>query len=177
MLFRSRSADQIAHPVKPLSAGLMASGGVPRGEALGTFTYNLDLRGGLAGVMPPAKPTFNFGYRHTLPRELSNLAVLGPASGFAGLGEGAGRIIELNISVGQGLAIASTLALLQRIPLAAVDPHQVAQQMPPGFAPYGRPSGSTGMQLLLGRLRYALEAWWPRLAPPPAPEAGRWQAS
>lgn len=159
-----RSADQIAHPVRPLSADRMAAGGVPRWEALGTFSYNLDLRGGLAGVMPPAKPTFNFGYRHTLPREVSNLAVLGPASGFAGLGEGAGRIIELNISVGQGLAIASTLAQMGRIPLAAVDPHQVALQMPPGFTPYGRPSGSTGIRLLLGRLRYALEGWWPRRA-------------
>lgn len=167
-----RSADQIAHPIRPLSAGLMARGGVPRWEALGTFTYDLDLRGGLVGVVAPARPTFNFGYRHTLPRELSNLAVLGPASGFAGLGEGAGRIIELNISVGQGLAIASTLALLKGIPLAAVDPHQVAQLMPPGFTPYGRPSGSTGLQLLLTRARYLLEGRWPkRQAHPPAAAA------
>lgn len=160
-----RSADQLAHPVRPLTAGLMARGGVPRWEALGTFTYYLDLRGGFVGVVPPAKPTFNFGYRHTLPLELSNLAVLGPAGGFGGLGEGAGRIIELNISVGQGLAIASSLALLDRIPLPAVDPLRVARLMPPGYPPYGRPSGSTGLQLLLGRLRYLLEGWWPR---PPA---------
>ena len=35
------------------------------------------------------------------------LAVLGPAGGFGALGEGAGRILELNVSVGQGLAIAA----------------------------------------------------------------------
>ena len=157
-----RSADQIAHPRMALSAGLMARGGVPRPEALGTFSYHLDFRGGISAYVPPAKPTFNFGYRHTLPREVSNLAVLGPASGFGGLGQGAGRIIELNISVGQGLAIASALALAGRIPLAAVDPREVARLMPAGFAPYGRPSGSTAFSLLLGRLVYRVESWFPR---------------
>lgn len=157
-----RSADQIAHPRMALSAGLMARGGVARQEALGTFTYHLDFRGGISQFVPPAKPTFNFGYRHTLPREVSNLAVLGPASGFGGLGEGAGRIIELNISVGQGLAIASALALGRHIPLAAVDPREVARLMPAGFTPYGRPSGSTAFSLFLGRLLYRLETWFPR---------------
>jgi len=157
-----RSADQIAHPHTALSAGLMARGGVRRPEALGTFTYYLDFRGGISAFVPPAKPTFNFGYRHTLPREVSNLAVLGPASGFGGLGEGAGRIIELNISVGQGLAIASAVALLRHVPLAAVDPREVAQLMPAGFAPYGRPSGSTAFSLFLGRFLYQLESWFPR---------------
>lgn len=147
-----RSAEQIAHPLEPLSAERMAAGGVPRREALGTFTYALDFRGSLAGWLPKAKPTFNFGYRHTLPREISNLAVLGPASGFAGLGAGAGRIIELNVSVGQGLAIASTLALQHRISLAAVDPQRVARQMPPGDRPYGRPATATALQL-----------WWRHL--------------
>ena len=160
-----RSADQIAHPIEALSADLMARGGVPRDRALGTFTYYLDFRGGISAFMPPSKPTFNFGYRHTLPREVSNLAVLGPASGFGGLGAGAGRIIELNISVGQGLAIASAVALARRIPLAHVDGHEVAQLMPAGFGPYGRPSGSTAFNLLIGRLLYLLEtrveSWFP----------------
>ena len=161
-----RSADQIAQPLQALSAELMARGGVPRQEALGTFTYYLDFRGGISAYMPPSKPTFNFGYRHTLPRQIANLAVLGPASGFAGLGQGAGRIIELNISVGQGLAIAAALALARQLPLAAVDPREVAALMPAGFGPYGRPSGSTAFNLLLGRLLYLvearLEAWFPR---------------
>lgn len=156
-----RSADQIAHPWEPLSAATMAGGGVRRAEALGTFTYSLDFRGGLGVFVPPAKPTFNFGYRHTLPREIGNLAVLGPASGFAGVGEGAGRIIELNISVGQGLAIATALALGQGIPLARVEAEQVAQLMPAGYPPYGRPSGSTALRLLLNQLRYRLDAYLP----------------
>jgi len=158
-----RSADQIAHPLMALSAGLMARGGVPREQALGTFTYYLDFRGGLSQFVPPAKPTFNFGYRHTLPREVSNLAVLGPASGFGGLGVGAGRIIELNISVGQGLAIAAAVARARGVSIASVDPRKVAQLMPPGFTPYGRPSGSTAFNLFLGRLHYTLAGWWPRL--------------
>jgi hypothetical protein len=96
---------------------------------------------------------------------VSNLAVLGPASGFGGLGVGAGRIIELNISVGQGLAIASAVALARRIPLARVDGRAVAQLMPSGFGPYGRPSGSTAFNLFIGRLLYLLEtrveSWFP----------------
>lgn len=95
---------------------------MPAAEALGTFTYSLDFRGGLSRFVPPARPTFNFGYRHTLPRELANLAVLGPAAGYGGLGEGAGRIIELNISVGQGLVTAIALAWPQPLRPAAAPP-------------------------------------------------------
>ena len=147
-----RSADEIAHPVQVLSATRMAQGGVPAAEALGTFTYPLDFRGGLSRFVTPARPTFNFGYRHTLPRESTNLAVLGPAAGYGGLGEGAGRIIELNISVGQGLAAAIALAWPGQIPLAAVDPAAVAAQRPAGYEPYGRPSQRTLLRVLLDRL-------------------------
>jgi hypothetical protein len=152
-----RSSEQIAHPVELLSAERMAEGGVPRREALGTFTYFLDVRGGLAEAIAPLKPTFNFGYRHTLPREIDNLAVLGPSAGFGGLGVGAGRIIELNISVGQGVAIASALALARQVPLAALKPREVASWMPPGYRPYGRPAGATPLDLLLARVLYVLD--------------------
>ena len=147
-----RSADEIAHSVQPLSAIQMAQGGVAAAQALGTFTYPLDFRGGLSRFVPPARPTFNFGYRHTLPREVSNLAVLGPAAGYGGLGEGAGRIIELNISVGQGLATAIALAVKQQLPLAAVDPVTVAALRPPGYNAYGRPSQRTLLRVVLDRL-------------------------
>jgi hypothetical protein len=43
-----------------------------------------------------------------------------------------------------------------------VDPREVARLMPAGFAPYGRPSGSTAFSLFLGRLLYQLESWFPR---------------
>ena len=151
-----RSADEIAHPLQPLSAMQMAQGGVRAAEALGTFTYPLDFRGGLSRFVPPARPTFNFGYRHTLPREVVNLAVLGPAAGYGGIGEGAGRIIELNISVGQGVAAATALAWQRQIPLAAVDPKAVASLRPAGYAPYGRPFQRTMIRVLIDRLDAAL---------------------
>jgi hypothetical protein len=157
-----RSADQIAHPLEALSADVMAEGGVPRDQALGTFTYNLDFRGVPAEFIPRARPTFNFGYRHTVPEGISNLAVLGPSSGYGGLGEGAGRIIELNVSVGQGLAIASALALHQRSALAAIDPRKVSSLMPAGTVPYGRATGSTLVNLFLRRVLYRLDPWLPR---------------
>lgn len=177
-----RSTDQIAHPLEPLSAARMAQGGVDVSEALGTFTYPLDFRGLISDLLPRARPTFNFGYRHTLPRERDNLAVLGPSSGYGGLGAGAGRIIELNISVGQGLAIASALALEQGLPLAAVPPDRVAQAMPPGHAPYGRPSRQTALQLLLRQVEELLEPLSARedqllrgfRAPPQGPWNRRW---
>ncbi|MFZ0406517.1 MAG: FAD-dependent oxidoreductase [Cyanobium sp.] len=162
-----RSADEIAHPVQALSATRMAQGGVPAAEALGTFTYPLDFRGGLSRFVPPARPTFNFGYRHTLPRELANLAVLGPAAGYGGLGEGAGRIIELNISVGQGLAAAIALAWQRQIPLAAVDPQAVASLRPPGYDPYGRPSQRTLLRVLLDRFEALLLQLLHRPSGPP----------
>lgn len=158
-----RSADQIAHPRRALNVEAMALGGVRAPEALGTFTYALDLRGGLPGIdlAPMARPTFNFGYGHTLPRELRNLAVLGPASGFGGLAAGAGRIVELNVSVGQGLAIAAARALQApgalRGSLPEVDPRLVASRMPGRIAPYGRPTSGTLLEVLLRRLRDGLD--------------------
>lgn len=166
-----RSADQLAHPVAVLGEMEMANGGVPHNQALGTFSYFLDFRGGLKGIPGFPKPTFNFGYRHTLPRDLDNLAVLGPAAGYGGLGGGAGRILELNISIGQGLAIASGLALADGMPLAAIDPVRVAQLMPPGFIAYGRPSNATRVHLLLGRLRFVLDGLWRRQ------DDGYWEGS
>ena len=157
-----RSADQLANPVAVLGETEMANGGVPHNQALGTFSYFLDFRGGIKGIAGFPKPTFNFGYRHTLPRELDNLAVLGPAAGYGGLGGGAGRILELNISIGQGLAIASALALADGMPLAAIDPVRVAKYMPPGFTAYGRPSNATRLHLVVARLRYVLDGLWRR---------------
>ncbi|WP_094555395.1 FAD-dependent oxidoreductase [Synechococcus sp. 1G10] len=155
-----RSADQIALPAQSLGVGQMAVGGVDRSEALGTFTYPLDFRGDASRLLPKARPTFNFGYRHTLPREIDNLAVLGPAAGYAGPGEGIGRIVEFNVSVGQGLAIATALALVRHQPLAALDPREVARLMPGGVVPYGRPSGATALQLLLDQMSYRLQLLW-----------------
>lgn len=161
-----RSAEQIAHPWRALNATTMALGGVPAREALGTFTYALDLRGGVPGVYLPVRgrPTFNFGYGHTLPKEIRNLAVLGPSAGFAGLGAGAGRIIELNVSVGQGLAIAAARSLQASGPgfasLRDVDRELVAHAMPVRITPYGRPTGGSLIEILQRRLQDLVDAWF-----------------
>jgi len=161
-----RSSNQIAHPVQALNATAMALGGVPASAALGTFTYALDLRGGVPGVYLPVhgRPTFNFGYGHTLPQEVCNLAVLGPAGGFGGLGAGVGRIIELNVSVGQGLAIAAAQALQARGPrfgsLRDVDPTLVAHRMPGRVTPYGRPTSGSLLEILHRRLQDWLDVWF-----------------
>ncbi len=149
-----RSTDQIANPVEELSATQMTKGGVPAAEALGTFSYHLDVRGGIKGLGARAAtagiksinfqymPTFNYGFRHTLPKDRENLAVLGPAAGYGGLGEAAGRIVEFNVSVGEGLAIAVAKAITERRSLHSIQHREVRQAL--GFTPtvYGRPTAS-----------------------------------
>jgi len=156
-----RSTDQIAHPVEELSSTLMTEGGIPSNQALGTFSYHLDVRGGIAGLGIRASnlgiknidfhymPTFNYGFRHTLPQERENLAVLGPTSGFGGLGEAAGRIVEFNVSVGEGLAIAVSKAIIQQRSLSQISNLEVRQAL--GYTPtiYGRATKSFHTVFLL----------------------------
>jgi len=136
-----RNAGQIAHPVDELSATLMAAGGINAQEALGTFGYHLDDRGGIEGLDEQVNdsvlrlfdfnqmPVFNYGFRHTLPKERNNLAVLGPASGFGGLGTTAGRIVELNVSVGEGLAIAIAKSAAEGRSLQTITNFEVRQAL------------------------------------------------
>ncbi len=145
-----RNAGQIARSLDDLTATKMTEGGVKSEEALGTFSYFLDIRGGIAGLQEKVskerlenihqayKPTFNYGFRHTLPLERENLAVLGPASGFGGLGKGAGRIVELNVSVGEGLAIAVARAIAQQRSLHSISNQEVRQAMSYTPVTYGR---------------------------------------
>lgn len=149
-----RSTEQIANPVEELSSTRMTEGGVPAAEAMGTFSYHLDVRGGIKGLGTRAAsagikdidfqymPTFNYGFRHTLPKERENLAVLSPASGFGGLGEAAGRIVEFNVSVGQGLGIAVAQAIAEKRSLHTITHREVRQSL--GYTPdvYGRPTQS-----------------------------------
>ncbi len=144
-----RSAGQIAHPIDELSATLMAAGGVPTDEALGTFGYHLDDRGGIDGLDERVNntalrmfdfeqmPVFNYGFRHTLPQEKENLAVLGPASGFGGLGTTAGRIVEFNVSVGDGLAVAIAQSIADDRSLQSITNQEVRQAMSTQPTVYG----------------------------------------
>ena len=140
-----RNAGQIANPIDELSATLMAAGGVPPEEALGTFGYHLDDRGGIDGLDERVgetalrlfdfdqMPVFNYGFRHTLPLEKENLAVLGPASGFGGLGTTAGRIVEFNVSVGEGLAVAIAKSLNEDRSLHSITNNNVRRSL--GYRP------------------------------------------
>ena len=136
-----RNAGQIANSVDELSATLMAAGGLPENEAIGTFGYHLDDRGGIEGLEDKVDttvlrlfnfehmPVFNYGFRHTLPLEKENLSVLGPASGFGGLGTTAGRIVEFNVSVGEGLAIAIADAMTEERSLHSITNQEIRRDL------------------------------------------------
>jgi hypothetical protein len=118
-----RHAGNVADVVEPLSGAQMLAGGVRSAEALGTFGYAFDVRGGIAGIgqrisqigleqVRFQEPLFNVGIRHAIVRSVGNLAVVSPASGFTGFASSAGRIVEFNVGVGQGVGIACCLAFL-----------------------------------------------------------------
>lgn len=126
-----RHAGNVTSVVEPLTGAMMLKGGVSPQEALGTFAYHFDVRGGIPGIgiraaekgftsvsFPP--PTFNIGIRHAQIQDVPNLGVVSPASGFKGFAPAAGRIVEFNSAVGQGLGIAAIIALLSGRNLADV---------------------------------------------------------
>jgi hypothetical protein len=127
-----RHAGNVTGVVDPLTGAEMLSGGVPANEALGTFSYHLDVRGGIHGLGAKAAnkgiksisfftpPTFNIGIRHAVIKDTPNLAVISPGSGFYGYACAAGRIVEYNVGVGQGVGIAASLAIISDRNLADV---------------------------------------------------------
>jgi hypothetical protein len=131
-----RHAGNVADVVEPLSGAQMLAGGVPAAEALGTFGYAFDVRGGIAGIAQVASqqginslqfrsPLFNIGIRHAIVRSVPNLAVISPASGFTGFASSAGRIVEFNVGVAQGVGIACSLALRSGKTLADISNRDV----------------------------------------------------
>lgn len=126
-----RHAGNVTGVIEPLTGSKMLMGGVSPLEALGTFSYHFDVRGGIPGIGVKAnaqgftsvsfdKPVFNIGIQHALIKNVPNLAVISPASGFEGFACCAGRIVEFNSAVGQGVGIASIIALLSGKNLATV---------------------------------------------------------
>lgn len=136
-----RHAGNILNAVSPLSGAQMLAGGVPDGEALGTFGYHFDVRGGIDGLGQKAiakgyqsisvheKPIFNIGIRHAQLRDPANLAVVSPGSGFEGYASSAGRIVEYNVGVAQGLGVAAALAQVQGRQLGEVSNAEVRSQL------------------------------------------------
>jgi hypothetical protein len=158
-----RHAGNIQGVVEPLSGSRMLAGGVPANEALATFSYHLDVRGGIEGLGTRASsmgagninfhipPMFNVGIRHALVRDVPNLAVISPASGFDGYACAAGRIVEFNAAVGQGVGIAAAIALLSNRTLASVTNQEVRQVLvQTGQLPriYGQPNMVESNRLL-----------------------------
>ncbi|NMG08501.1 FAD-dependent oxidoreductase [Brasilonema sp. UFV-L1] len=132
-----RHAGNITGAVNPLSGSQMLTGGVPPTEALGTFGYHFDIRGGINGLDERAAfkgfnnlaylnpPLFNIGIQHALMKNVPNLAVISPASGFVGYASSAGRIVEFNCGVGQGVGIAAGIAIAAARNLADISNTQV----------------------------------------------------
>ncbi|MBD2020694.1 FAD-dependent oxidoreductase [Leptolyngbya sp. FACHB-36] len=134
-----RHAGNILDVMEPLSGAEMLAGGVPASEAIATFGYHLDVRGGITGLGAKASgmgigsisfhapPLFNVGIHHAQVRSVPNLAVISPGSGFEGYACAAGRIVEFNVAVGQGIGIAASLAIETNRPIAAVSNVEVRQ--------------------------------------------------
>lgn len=131
-----RHAGNVIGVVRPLSGVMMLRGGVSSREAFGTFSYHFDVRGGIDGIgeraasqnqslIPFSKPVFNIGMQHALVKNVPNLAVVSPASGFIGLAASVGRIVEFNVAVGQGLGIAAIIALLENRNFAQISNTEV----------------------------------------------------
>ena len=132
-----RHVGNVTGAVTPLTGAQMLAGGIPENEALGTFGYHFDIRGGIKGmgqrivekgieqIELHLPPLFNFGIQHALIRNTPNLAVISPASGFEGFASSAGRIVEFNCGVGQGVGIAIAIALSEKRTLAGVSNQEV----------------------------------------------------
>ncbi len=131
-----RHAGNISNPVQPLSGTQMMGGGVPAGEALATFGYRFDIRGGIKSLGDRAaglgfddlsfdQPLFNVGLRHAQLEDVPNLAVVSPASGFRGFAASAGRIVEHNAGVAEGIGIAAILALQSDRNIAEIENAEV----------------------------------------------------
>jgi hypothetical protein len=131
-----RHAGTVVGAVDPLSGAQMVAGGVPNSQAIGTFGYAFDTRGGINGLWKRAadvgvkkfafkSPLLNVGMRHALLKPVPNLAVISPASGFEGCASAVGRIIEFNVAVAQGVGIAAAIAQLSGRSLAEISNEDV----------------------------------------------------
>ena len=122
---------------KTLSGSDMLRNSLSASEALGTFGYHFDVRGGIEGLgaaiehlsisLKFAQPLFNYGIDHTKLKAFRNTAVVSPASGFTGLAASAGRIVEFNVGVGQSVGIAIATALSNRQDLYDVSNREIHQ--------------------------------------------------
>ncbi|MBX2860295.1 MAG: FAD-dependent oxidoreductase [Vampirovibrio sp.] len=123
------------HTRHVMTAREMITGGVAKEEAIGAFSYWLDLRGvngwqQLCGDKLP-KPIFNVGLdvgRCKEP-ELANFAIVSRAAGYSPLGQGAGRIVQHNALLGEGIGIAAAMAVETQSGLLNIQAQEVYKIM------------------------------------------------
>jgi hypothetical protein len=112
---------------KTMTANSMLQGGVVPDQAIGSFSYWLDLRGVTLGQyynqanLP--KPMANIGLEVALAphNKPNNLAFLGRSAGYSPLAQGAGRIVQHNSLLGEAVGLAATLALSHTCAMADVE--------------------------------------------------------
>ena len=118
---------------QPMTAELAVRGGVLADEAIGTYSYWLDLRGIVFSEHFPGevlpKPVFNVGLGAALPanNHPGNFAVIGRSAGYSPLGQGACRIVQHNAMLGEAVGIAAALATQQQVPLNVISAGAIRQ--------------------------------------------------
>ncbi|WP_373533146.1 FAD-dependent oxidoreductase [Vampirovibrio sp.] len=113
-----------------MTARKAIEGGVPPEKSIGTFSYWLDLRGTQLWKLYPGehlpKPVFNVGLDVVLPYVsphapcVQNFAFVSRSAGYSPIGQGAGRIVQHNALLGEGVGIAAALAIRHQKPLADI---------------------------------------------------------
>jgi hypothetical protein len=111
------------HSDNMLSAQQLFSGGVNAEDAIGTFSYWVDLRGIQWCEFFPneaelPKPVFNVGIAQCFPKPTSdkhfnNLAVISRSAGYGPIAQGPCRIIQHQAMVGEAMAILAVAAIQQ----------------------------------------------------------------
>lgn len=118
---------------KNMTAERAIRGGVSPEEAIGTFSYWLDLRGTLLWKIYPGehlpKPVFNVGMNVAFPPDtlLDNLAFIGRAAGYSPIGQGAGRIVQHNAMLGEAVGIAAAMATAKGCRMTDIAPADVRE--------------------------------------------------
>ncbi len=122
------------HMRRMLSTVDLLQGGVPPEEAIGTFSYWVDLRGvSLQQAWPNEpvlpKPTFNVGLQAHLSPKADNMALVSRSAGFGPIAQGACRIVQHLAQVGEAMGILAALAVQQQQSLASTPISWVQQQL------------------------------------------------
>lgn len=128
-----------------MTARKAIEGGVPPEQAIGTFSYWLDLRGTQLWKLYPGeelpKPVFNVGLDVALPvyPKLQNFAFVSRSAGYSPIGQGTGRIVQHNALLGEGVGIAAALSALSYTSLMEVVDNQMPEIQAVLKERWGRP--------------------------------------